>query len=236
MPLNAQGCFSVLTLKQTPADLMDKVKKVCEESFAAVISRLNASYQEFCRRTGQPQSVLPWKARAVTFGELYQEACVDGGQAFLDAFEAEKVRVKKDMEAGRAYMIEANFQLVDCIYDYVEDVSPRVVYGLMPPYYPNVSNCYFSPIDSEAQHMSEDGSAFKTAWVFCRTLVWSPMRKSLRRSGVPAWGWIWICIFAEVMVKSESDCLTWGAPDFRAARPAGVPDGSPETAGTAQRR
>ncbi len=155
MPLNAQGCFSVLTLKQTPADLMDKVKKVCEESFAAVISRLNASYQEFCRRTGQPQSVLPWKARAVTFGELYQEACVDGGRAFLDAFEAEKVRVKKDMEAGRAYMIEANFRLVDCIYDYVEDVSPRVVYGLMPPYYPNVSNCYFSPIDSEAQHMSE---------------------------------------------------------------------------------
>ena len=69
--------------------------------------------------------------------------------------EAEKVRVKKDMEAGRAYMIEANFRLVDCIYDYVEDVSPRVVYGLMPPYYPNVSNCYFSPIDSEAQHMSE---------------------------------------------------------------------------------
>ena len=31
------------------------------------------------------------------------------------------------MEAGQAYMIEANFRLVDCIYDYVEDVSPRVV-------------------------------------------------------------------------------------------------------------
>jgi arginine utilization protein RocB len=26
------------------------------------------------------------------------------------------------------------------VYDYIDDLSPRVVIGLMPPYYPNVSN------------------------------------------------------------------------------------------------
>ena len=155
MPLAAQGCFSVLTLKQTPSDLMKRVRKICEESFAAVLDRLNVSYQEFCRRTGQPLEPLPWKVKVVTFGELYQEVQANGGQEFLENFAQAKTEVMKDLEDGRIYMIEANFRLVDCIYNYIEDVSPRVVYGLVPPYYPNVSNCYFRKIVPAAQNMCE---------------------------------------------------------------------------------
>ena len=155
MPLTAQGCFSVLTLKQTPGELMERVKKVCEESFAAVIDRLNASYAEFRTRTGQPLAQLPWEVKVVTFGELYQEACASGGDAFLAAFAAEQKQIQKDLEQGKTYLIEANFRLIDRIYDYIEDVSPRIVYGLVPPYYPNVSNCYFQGIAPEAQNMSQ---------------------------------------------------------------------------------
>ena len=52
-------------------------------------------------------------------------------------------------------MIEANFCLIERIYDYVEDISPRVVYGLLPPYYPNVSNIYFDGIAAAAAGLSE---------------------------------------------------------------------------------
>ena len=38
----------------------------------------------------------------------------------------------------RQGMIDAHFCLIERIYDYVEDISPRVVYGLLPPYYPDV--------------------------------------------------------------------------------------------------
>lgn len=160
MPLTAQGCFSVLTLKQTPGELMEKVKRVCQESFEAVIQRLNASYAIFRERTGQPQEPLPWKAKTVTFGELYQEALASGGKDFEAAFAQEQQRVREDLEQGKTYMIEANFRLIDRIYDFIEDVSPRIVYGLMPPYYPNVSNCYFQGIAPEAQDMSQRLNAY----------------------------------------------------------------------------
>ena len=154
MPLTAQECFSVLTLKQTPGELMERVKRICEESFAAVIDRLNASYAEFRKRTGRPVERLPWKEKVVTFGELYQEACASGGEAFAAAFAAEQKQLRQELEQGRIYMIEANFRLIDRIYDYIEDISPRIVYGLMPPYYPNVLNCYFADMAPEAQDMS----------------------------------------------------------------------------------
>ena len=63
MPLNAQGCFSVLTLKQTPADLMDKVKKVCEESSAAVFFRGEARDQGLFRGGGEAEGGVPWGTR-----------------------------------------------------------------------------------------------------------------------------------------------------------------------------
>ena len=163
MPLTAQGCFSVLTLKQTPGELMEKVKQVCQESFEAVIQRLNASYAIFRERTGQPQEPLPWKAKTVTFGELYQEALASGGKDFEAAFAQEQQRVREDLEQGKTYMIEANFRLIDRIYDFIEDVSPRIVYGLMPPYYPNVSNCYFQGIAPEARDMSQRLNAYTQA-------------------------------------------------------------------------
>ena len=37
-------------------------------------------------------------------------------------------------------MILMNFELVDFVYDYIDDLSPRIVIGLVPPYYPNVAN------------------------------------------------------------------------------------------------
>lgn len=155
MPLTAQGCFSVLTLKQTPLELMERVHQICQESFDTVLDRLNTSYQEFYGRTGRVQKTLPWKTKVVTFRQLYEEAKAAGGQKFQNAFLKAKNEVKRELEAGRMYMIQANFRLVDCIYDYIEDVSPRVVYGLMPPYYPSVFNDNFKDIDPAAKHLSQ---------------------------------------------------------------------------------
>lgn len=160
MPLTAQGCFSVLTLKQTPSELLSKVKKVCQEGFSAVIDRMNRNYAEFCQKTGQSVKLLPWSAKAVNFKELYEEAKENGGSAFIKDYEAALQGILKDMEDGKINMIEGNFCLIEKIYDYIEDISPRVVYGLLPPYYPNVSNIYFDGIAPAARGMSEKLSAY----------------------------------------------------------------------------
>ena len=160
MPLTAQGCFSVLTQKQTPAELLEKVRKTCEDGFTAVIDRMNSNYAEFCQKTRQPVQRLPWKTRVVNYKELYEEARESGGDGFTQDYEKEMKAVLRDMEEGRIHMIEANFRLIDKIYDYIEDISPRIVYGLLPPYYPNVSNVYFDGIAPSARNMSEKLNAY----------------------------------------------------------------------------
>ncbi len=160
MPLSAQGCFSVLTLKQTPAELLSKVKKVCEEAFDAVIQRMNHNYSLFCQATGQPVKLLPWKVKTASFKELYDEAQACAGEIFEKDYRAEEQTVLKELESGKINMMEANFRLVEKIYDYIEDLDPRVVYGLLPPYYPNISNIYFKGITDAAAGLCEKLQAF----------------------------------------------------------------------------
>ena len=160
MPLTARGCFSVLTLKQTPSELLSKVKRVCQEGFGAVIDRMNRNYAAFCQKTGQTVKPLPWSAKVVNFKELYEEAKANGGESFVREYETALQEILKDMEAGKINMIEGNFCLIEKIYDYIEDISPRVVYGLLPPYYPNVSNIYFDGIAPAARGMSEKLSVY----------------------------------------------------------------------------
>ena len=44
---------------------------------------------------------------------------------------------------------------MDFVYDYVDDLSPRVVYGLIPPYYPNVSNLFFPRLSPEIRDLGQ---------------------------------------------------------------------------------
>ena len=48
MPISSYGCFSILTLNQRPSAVLSRVKKICEESFDAVIQDMNESYRRFC--------------------------------------------------------------------------------------------------------------------------------------------------------------------------------------------
>lgn len=57
-------------------------------------------------------------------------------------------------------MIEANFDLIELIYEYIDDVSPRIVYGLIPPYYPNTSNVNFDSLDIEIKNISKELNKF----------------------------------------------------------------------------
>lgn len=160
MPLSAEGCFSVLTLKQTPSQLLEKVRAVCAESFDAVIERMNENYRKFCRATGREEKSLPWQTKVASFQELYREAAASGGLGFEKVYADAKKQILEEMERGNLNMIEGNFRLIEAIYDYIEDISPRVVYGLLPPYYPNVSNVYFDGIAPAARGISEKLKAY----------------------------------------------------------------------------
>lgn len=155
MPLCTKGCFSILTLNQTPQSILIKVKEICVECFDEVIADMNKNYHRFTEITNQPLSALIWKTKVVNFSELYKEAKNSYGEKFINNFKNKLEELKLKIRNNEISMIDSNFELIEFIYEYIDDISPRVVYGLIPPYYPNVSNLYFNNLDASIKNISK---------------------------------------------------------------------------------
>ncbi len=154
MPLSIKGCLSILTLNQTPSSVMQKVKKICEESFDEVIKHMNESYRRFAESTCIEFKSLPWNTKVVNYQELYSEAESSYGEVFTQKYYEKLNELVHKVKKDEMSMIDCNFELIEFIYGYIDDISPRVVYGLIPPYYPNVSNLYFNNIDETVRNLS----------------------------------------------------------------------------------
>lgn len=156
MPLSVKGCFSILTLHQTPQSILKEVKDICSEAFDEVIKDMNKSYGEFIRITKNANKKLPWKTKVVNYFELYQEAEERYGKKFTEKYSNKMDELSHKLKYNEISMIEANFDLIELIYEYIDDISPRIVYGLIPPYYPNTSNVNFDSLDIEIKNISKE--------------------------------------------------------------------------------
>lgn len=139
MPISAKGCMSVLTLDRSPKDVMDDFRDVCESSFEAVIAGMNENFEKFAEATGKEERTLPWRSKVTDFGHLRDEAEEAYGERFRKGYESKLKALGDEIREGEKTLIEANFELVEFVYDYIDDLFPRVVIGMIPPYYPNVS-------------------------------------------------------------------------------------------------
>lgn len=155
MPLSAKGCFSILTLKQNPQEILKKLKNIYVESFVEVITDMNRNYEKFAISTNLKDTKLPWTTKVVNFSELYSEAKSSYGDVFIYKYQEEIKKLEAMYNDNEISIIDCNFRLIDFVYGYIDDLSPRVVYGLIPPYYPNVSNLYFENLDENIKDISK---------------------------------------------------------------------------------
>jgi arginine utilization protein RocB len=147
--------LSILTLNREPSSMLESIREICTEAFTEIISSMNHKYEIYRMKTNKLYEPLPWKAKVVTFKELYDEAYEVHGEVFKHHYNKALEEIKVKVQAGDVSMIESNFFLVEAIYDFINDISPRVVIGLAPPYYPNVSNIYIENISSKAKYLSD---------------------------------------------------------------------------------
>lgn len=139
MPISVKGCLSVLTLDRSPKDVMEEFRKVCEDSFERVIKDMNRNFEKFAEATGKAERRLPWENKVSDFSQLCGEAQDSYGEEFNKKYEDKIKSLGDEIRGGEKTLIEANFELVDFVYDFIHDLAPRVVIGMIPPYYPNVS-------------------------------------------------------------------------------------------------
>ncbi len=155
MPLTMKGCFSVLTLKRTPQMVIDQVEQICNEAFEEVVGDMNHNYKMFLEQMGQEVVPLPWTTKVVDYQALYEEAKQHYGVTFELAYQEKIRRLNTEFHESKITLIEMNFMLIDFIYDYILDLSPRIVYGLIPPYYPSVANTLMKDLPQEIEGLSE---------------------------------------------------------------------------------
>lgn len=160
MPLSVSGCFSILTLNQTPSAILEKVKHICEEAFEEILKEMNDSYEAFLNATKQPLHKLPWESKVVDFSNLYKEAYETHGELFEQEYKKEIKILYEKRKNNEMSLIACNFALVDFVYNFIDDLSPKVVYGLIPPYYPNVSNLFFDQLDDSIKMIAENLNDF----------------------------------------------------------------------------
>lgn len=154
LPPSVGGCLSILTLNRDPTSMLESIRRICYQAFDEVIRDMNEKYKIFKERMNKPFEPLPWKAKVVTFKELYDEAYADYGDTFKTKYEEVLQTIKLKVESSEISIIESNFFLVEAVYDFINDLSPRIVIGLAPPYYPNVSNLYIKDINPKAKNLS----------------------------------------------------------------------------------
>ena len=155
MPLSAFGCLSVLTLTSTPSEILEKIKTICEESFDKIIKEMNASYLEFRRRRGEKEESLPWEVCVNTFSDLMKEAEDSCGNSFDELYQSKFNEVKEKFHSGEYSIIDSNFKLVEFLLELVEDTRPRIIYGLVPPYYPCTSNIEYEKNDEKIKNLTD---------------------------------------------------------------------------------
>lgn len=153
MPVNAYGCISILTLTSSPSEVLAKLKKICHDSFARVIEEANQAYATFLKNSKRQVKDLPWQVNVSSFQELLMEAKRDHGQEFEALYEKKIQELLEDFNSAKRSIINCNYELVNFVYDYVDDISPRVVYGLVPPYYPCVSNLEYEKADEKINNL-----------------------------------------------------------------------------------
>jgi arginine utilization protein RocB len=155
LPLSAFGCLSILTLDKTPGQVMGKLNNICVDAFESVIKDMNTSYERYMVGMGEKYKPLPWEPKVVSFKSLYQEAFSKYGNTFDEYYQNTIKRIKEELSQGKITILDGSAALVEAVYDYIDDLSPRIVIGLTPPYYPNVSNLFFDNLSQKVSKLSE---------------------------------------------------------------------------------
>lgn len=150
LPLSMYGCLSVLTLKNTPKEILQKLEKICVDSFDEVLCTMKKNYEIYSSYQTKPMN---YKSKVKDFFGIYSEAKNIYGESFESAYNYKLSQLKSKFSSGDITMVDANYELVDFVVGYIPS-EPTVVYGLMPPYYPHVSNKLYDNLDSKIGNLN----------------------------------------------------------------------------------
>jgi arginine utilization protein RocB len=204
IPTSVRACLNLLTMKTQPDALLAKLKSSAQDSFAAVIERMNQSYGKYRRAMGQPEKSLPWTVNVKTFAEIFQEVSSKQTNDFLRSYQNKLKKIDQAVASEEKSLIDGSFELIEFCLEFSSDKSPILVIGLSPPYYPHVANREMQGLDNKINQLGHTIHEFTmTQWqqpYLCKSyytgisdLSYSSLSNSVDLTGsvaanMPLWG------------------------------------------------
>ncbi|HHV46486.1 MAG TPA: M20/M25/M40 family metallo-hydrolase [Tissierellia bacterium] len=127
--------FNFGTHSSTPDEILKKVKEGAKLAFQKVIDALNVEYEKYCKANNFPFEKLPWKARVMSYEELYNKVKEEKGEELDKALNELSEKLLKDENVDeRVYALKT----VETVHSMWSDKDPVVIAYFSPPYYPHI--------------------------------------------------------------------------------------------------
>lgn len=139
IPYRASGYFTVLSFSTTPDQIMAKLKRISEEVFAEMVTKLNDTYQEFKKiNKFETREKIHYDTLVLTFAELIERLKKEDAAGFAAFYEKTYAEVAEKTGSGELNYPTATLVLMEKVLNYADIKQPLILLGFAPPYYPAI--------------------------------------------------------------------------------------------------
>lgn len=126
--------FNYATHNSTPDQVMDKMLKAAHDAFNDIVNILNERYDIFCKASHIETKPLSWKARVMSYQDLYNKVYEERGEEVDRLIETYKEEMLKDSTIDERLFSQ---NIVQMVHNLWSDKDPIVIVYFSPPYYPH---------------------------------------------------------------------------------------------------
>lgn len=139
LPERASGYLTLLTLRVTPEQALERLKTLCAEAFDRQIGKLRDEFAAFSARSAAPPAGdISYTPRVLTFQELC--ALARKRDAAFDAFfTRRRGEAERSVAGGARSFPDATVEMIESVLDFSGLRMPLAIVAFAPPYYPPVS-------------------------------------------------------------------------------------------------
>lgn len=153
MPKAATAALSVLTLNSRPDEVLNKFKDILLEAINEHIEYMRDNFKEYKRLNKLENMEIDLGVKLYTISDLLNIARKRRG--FEDEYNRYIEELKDRINKGEIDNIESHNEILSLVLENIDDLGPMVIYGLIPPYYPNVCNLNMENVDTNILDLPE---------------------------------------------------------------------------------
>ena len=141
IPKAACGSFNLLSFSMGPKEVIKRMERIsirCMEDFYKERRTAFARYEKM----GGTGKLMEWEPCVLSFGGLFEEVrkSQNDSRRFQKMWEKKLEEIREELVKGESNLIEETFSAVEFLLEQWKENVPKIIYGLIPPYYPSVSN------------------------------------------------------------------------------------------------